>query len=55
MTSIAAMQLIERGQASLDMDVAEILPELAAAKILTEFDHAGQPVLQKRKNVITLR
>ncbi|KAK4696536.1 hypothetical protein P7C71_g1395, partial [Lecanoromycetidae sp. Uapishka_2] len=55
MTSIAAMQCIERGQASLDMDVAGVLPELAKADILTGFDHDRQPLFKKRENVITLR
>lgn len=49
------MQCIERGQASLDMDVSRILPDLAKAEILTSFDDAGEPILKKRENIITLR
>ena len=56
MTSIAAMQCVERGLVTLDTDVAEILPELAAQGILTGFDQeTGEPVLNKRQNPITLR
>ena len=56
MTSIAAMQCVERGLVSLDTDIAEILPELAAQGILTGFDEeTGEPHLNKRQNVITLR
>ena len=56
MTSIAAMQCVERGLVTLDTDVAEILPELADQGILTGFDEAsGEPILNKRQNTITLR
>lgn len=55
MTSIAVMQCVERGQASLDMDVEEILPDLAKAEILTGFDDTREPILKKRRNTITLR
>ena len=56
MTSIAAMQCIERNLVTLDTDVAEILPELAAQGILVGFDEAtGEPVINKRQNVISLR
>ncbi len=56
MTSIAAMQCIERGQIKLDDDVAELLPELASAGILTGFNEdTGEPIIKKRENTITLR
>ena len=56
MTSIAAMQCVERGLVTLDTDVAEILPELAAQGILTGFDEAtGEPIIRKRQNTMTLR
>ena len=56
MTSIAAMQCVERGLVTLDTDVKDILPELAAQGILTGFDEAtGQPIINKRQNPITLR
>lgn len=56
MTSIAAMQCVERGLVTLDTDVAEILPELAAQGILTSFDEGtGEPIIEKRQNTIKLR
>lgn len=56
MTSIAAMQCVERGLVALETDVAEILPELAAQGILTGFDKAsGEPIVQKRQKTMTLR
>ena len=56
MTSIAAMQCVERGLVALDADVAEVLPDLAAQGILTGFDEAtGDPIINKRQNPITLR
>ena len=56
MTSIAAMQCVERGLVTLDTDVAEILPELAAQGVLTGFDEAtGEPIINKSDNTITLR
>lgn len=56
MTSIAAMQCVERGLVTLDTDVAEILPELAAQGILTGFDEtSGEPIIKQRQNTITLR
>ena len=55
MTSIAAMQCVERGEIMLDDDVAELLPELARIEILTGFDEDGQPILKKRQDIITLR
>jgi CubicO group peptidase (beta-lactamase class C family) len=55
LTSISAMQCIERGLCKLDDDISPILPELASLEILTGFDEAGKPMLEKRKNPITLR
>ncbi|KAH6646068.1 beta-lactamase/transpeptidase-like protein [Truncatella angustata] len=54
-TSIAALQLIERGLVGLDDDLSSILPELASQPILTGFDPAGKPQLKQRRNPITLR
>ena len=55
MTSIAAMQLVERGRITLEDDVAAVLPELASQEILTGFDEDNKPLLKKRQNTITLR
>ena len=55
MTSIAVMQLIERGRITLEDDVSSVLPELASLEILTGFDESDKPQLKKRQNTITLR
>jgi CubicO group peptidase (beta-lactamase class C family) len=54
-TATAAMQLVERGKLSLDRPAREVVPELAAAKVLEGFDAAGQPRLRPPKRPITLR
>ncbi len=41
-TSTAAMQLVERGKLELDRPIRELLPELAAAKVLEGFDAGGE-------------
>lgn len=55
MTSIAAMQCVERGQVGLSDDVAEILPELAALPVIQGVDDKGELILKARENTITLR
>ena len=55
LTTIAALQCVERGLVTLDEDTSARLPELGSQKILTGFDEAGEPVLLDRKNPITLR
>ena len=55
LTTIAALQCVERGLVTLDEDTAAQLPELARQKILTGFEEDGEPVLVERKNPITLR
>ncbi len=54
-TSTAAMQLVERGKLALDRPVGDVLPELAAAKVLEGFDAAGEPKLRPARRPITLR
>ena len=54
-TSIAAMQCVERGLLTLDTDVAEWIPEAVEQKLLTAFDAEGKPVLETPKEAITLR
>ena len=54
-TSVAAMQLVERGQLSLDGPIGPVLPELARPDLLTGFDPDGKPMLQPAKTPITLR
>ncbi|KAF7973516.1 hypothetical protein HWV62_3458 [Athelia sp. TMB] len=57
LTTIAALQCVERGLFSLDSpdDIARLCPELAAPQILTGFDAERKPILVAAKNRITLR
>ena len=54
-TSVAAMQLVERGLLSLDGPIDPVLPELARPDLLTGFDPDGQPILEPASKPITLR
>ena len=55
-TTIAALQLVERGLIALDDDVSSVLPELKNPEILTGFEEgSGKPILVKAKGFITLR
>ena len=55
MTTICAMQCVERGQLALDEDVTQLLPELKGLQILRGFDDEDQPILEENNNPITLR
>ena len=54
-TSTAAMQLVEQGKLGLDEPIAEVLPELAAPRVLEGFDAGGAPILRPARRPITLR
>jgi CubicO group peptidase (beta-lactamase class C family) len=54
-TSIAALQLVEKGIVGLDEDVTDLLPSLKQQRVLQNFKEDGSPVLQNRTNPITLR
>ncbi len=54
-TTITAMQLVEKGLIYLDDDVSSVLPELKNPEILTGFEGNGKPILVKAKGFITLR
>ena len=54
-TATACMQLVERGKLRLDQPMGEVLPELAAPKVLEGFDASGKPRLRAAKRPITLR
>lgn len=54
-TSVAALQLVERGLIDLDAPVGERLPVLAAPRVLTGFDAAGAPITRPARGQITLR
>jgi methyl acetate hydrolase len=55
LTSVAAMQLVERGALFLDRPLGAIVPELRSPQILLGFDAAGAPRLRKAERAITLR
>ncbi|GAC1575814.1 MAG: hypothetical protein NVS3B7_08420 [Candidatus Elarobacter sp.] len=54
-TSIAALQLVERGKLALDAPIGTVLPQLAAPQILEGFDADGTPRMRQAKRPITLR
>jgi CubicO group peptidase (beta-lactamase class C family) len=54
-TSVAAMQLVEKGKLELDQPIGNVLPELAAPQVLEGFDDAGAPRLRPARRPITLR
>ncbi|KAI1875352.1 hypothetical protein JX265_004410 [Neoarthrinium moseri] len=55
MTTIAALQVVERGLIKLDDDVTGLLPVLAKQEVLTGFSEDGKPTVEKRRKPITLR
>ncbi len=55
LSSAAAMQLVERGALALDTPIADLLPGLGEARILSGFDGRGHPVLRSASTPITLR
>ncbi|KAL2071822.1 hypothetical protein VTL71DRAFT_13057 [Oculimacula yallundae] len=55
MTSIAAMQCVERGLLSLDEDISRILPELKDVQIIKEAEPGKEIVYQKSQTALTLR
>ncbi|KAI6088926.1 beta-lactamase/transpeptidase-like protein [Hypoxylon rubiginosum] len=54
-TSVAVLQLVERGLITLDEDVSRFIPSFAKQKILIGITDDGAPILRKRQNPITLR
>src|SRR5438105_8785386 len=55
LTSVAAMQLVERGRLKLDEPAGNIDPMLSAPRILTGFDSKGAPQLREAREHLTLR
>jgi len=55
LTSVAAMQLVERGRLKLDEPAGNIDPMLAAPRVLTGFDTSGAPQLREAREYLTLR
>jgi methyl acetate hydrolase len=54
-TSVAALQLVERGKLSLDAPVPAIDPALGSPQVLDGFDAAGAPQLRPARRPISLR
>ncbi|KAJ3529797.1 hypothetical protein NM208_g9599 [Fusarium decemcellulare] len=54
-TTVAALQLVEKQLIRLDTDVSNILPVLGRQKVLAGWNPDGSPILNKRRNPITLR
>jgi len=55
LTSVAAMQLVERGRLKLDEPAGNVDPTLTAPRILTGFDPSGAPQLREAREHLTLR
>lgn len=53
-TSISALQLVERSLFTLDEDVSSILPEIGGLKVLTGMN-GSEPVFEEPKSKVTLR
>jgi len=55
LTSVAALQLVERGKLKLDEPAGNIDPTLGSAEVLAGFDAKGVPQLRPAQKPITLR
>jgi methyl acetate hydrolase len=55
LTSVAALQLVERGKLKLDEPAGVIDPSLASLQILVGFDAKGVPQLRPAQKPVTLR
>jgi CubicO group peptidase (beta-lactamase class C family) len=55
LTSLAAMQLVERGALSLDEPIGAIVPELGRRAVLEGFDPSGTPRLRPARRPIALK
>jgi methyl acetate hydrolase len=55
LVAAGAMQLVEQGRLKLDEPASDILPELAAVKVLDGFEADGAPKLRPAKRPITPR
>lgn len=55
MTTVAIMICVERGQISLDDDIAPILPDLGSLPVLDGVDSEGRCLTRPRTKTITLR
>jgi CubicO group peptidase (beta-lactamase class C family) len=55
LTSIMVLQCVEKGLVSLDETLERLLPEVAALKVLTGFDEAGNPIEREPKSPILVK
>jgi methyl acetate hydrolase len=55
LTSVAALQLVERGKLKLDEPAGQIDPALGSAQVLAGFDAKGVPQLRPAQKPLTLR
>lgn len=55
LTSVAAVQCVERGLLDLDAPAAQVLPEIGRLGVLTGFDADGRPLTRAPRRPITLR
>ena len=55
-TSIAVLQLVERGLLTLDEDVSKYIPEVKSLGVLTGFDKdTGKAIIEPNPRAITMR
>lgn len=54
-TSVAAIQIVERGHIGLDDDVGSVIPYLKGLEVLEGFDENGVPKISKQTIPVTLR
>ena len=54
-TGTAVMQLVEKGDISLEQPIGEVLPLIKDVKVLEGFDGDGTPRLRPPKTPITLQ
>ncbi|THU76743.1 beta-lactamase [Dendrothele bispora CBS 962.96] len=55
MTTVAALQLVERGKVDLDEDITRVLHEWKNPMVLAGWDDDGKPITRPAKNKMTLR
>lgn len=54
-TTVAALQLVERGQLSLDDPASDVLPDLGSVSVVSGFSDDGNPTLRPPAKPVTLR
>lgn len=54
-TSVSALQLVEKGLIGLDDDVGQVIPELSKKEVLKGFQEDGTPILTSATKPLTLR